>query len=56
MVRSRRMRWTMHVTHKGSKGRYGILIGKPGGKIPHIGGRIILKLFLGSRVVWYGLD
>jgi hypothetical protein len=51
------MRWTTHVTHKGEKKKANrILVGNPGGNRPHIGGRIILKLFIGSRMVWYGLD
>jgi hypothetical protein len=61
MIKSRRMRWTGHVTQMGAKRTsYRILVGKPGRKrslgVQRLGGWTILKWILGRQdgMVWTG--
>ena len=34
VIESRRMRWAVHVVRTGERGRYRVLVGKPGGNRP----------------------
>jgi hypothetical protein len=60
MIKSRRMRWTGHVTRMGEKrNAYRILVGKPEGKTPLGRPRRMwvdnIKMDL-KEMVWYGVD